>query len=1725
MGPQVAEKARALLQFLRSAATLRRRRVPAYGTNDKLLWFGEVAKDRPEIRSAFFADNPAEFPDLWLEVRKKRMPPRPPVPGILKDWVLPEDLDQVDHEPEPLPEITVLLERRTPDPEASPQQARTLAETVPEVRRLEDHPEVQDAWLEYLVNRWEPWAQEMRRWQEVQQVYEAVDFMRRRLEEAEERYELILGVGLLVWRDPTGVTVKRHLLTAPAEISLDAARGVVTVSPAASFDGFRIELDMLELQHQPRLEGAGLDDRLEELDIQAWDRAKVGEILRVIANKASPDAQVDGSSLKPPERADETFRVLYTPALILRERRPTAYEELITRLLEGAEDQSFSLTPPWERFISEGEPSGGGAGASPEDPEANSGLGDSRLYFPLPTNEEQRKIAERLRVRPYVLVKGPPGTGKSHTIANLICHLLASGERVLVTAHAPKALAVLKDLLPGDIRNLCVTTFGSTRDDQRLLEDSVRGILSRKNEWRGSEWAQKKIAALESELRQLEERVAQVERDLRETLEAETHSHVLYGGYQGTAAQIARAVEAKGEAYTWFPELPNDASRCPLNSDQTNLLAEIHSEITEEKLRELSFDIGGISFPSPEEFECALIELRDAEQSAEAARRGIEWDQLGPLRLIGDHELATAEVFLRTLDENAARASRVLGELTADILGDLLVGHQERWSRLDRDTARLVVSLRNAKEGVGSVSVEISAEGSKQRLLADARRRLKHFQEGGWRGIGFLAPRVVRETRYVEESCRIDGQACRQPQQLKTLAAFLELKEGATEFQQIWPSRIHLEHPDPRRAVARIEGLVEELHRLLELFQNQPPNALAPVPVSKRADLAQSSQRERWLALIRAEMARRHVERVREPLESWRISLRQIVASGNAHPCLQQMAEAIQERDSQKWRTAWETRERLRKGKDRLQRYEELVRRLERECPALPPRLRSTQGNPGWRDRLLQLEEAWAWAAAKAWLRKVTDPEGFERLVEERHRLQSRIEKKFEELAALKAWHAFFARLDDHTEQNLTAWTRAISRIGKGTGKYVYRHRRTARQYLMACIPRIPAWVMPLHKLWETTDSTPGGFDTVIVDEASQAGLDALALLLLAKRIIVVGDDKQNSPEAVGILEDDIARLARDHLRQFRFRDEFRPDTSLYDHAERAFGNLISLREHFRCVPEIIRFSNDLCYTDAPLTPLRQPPPNRLPPLKAKFVRAGACEGERQRIINRPEAEAIVTTIQECLDNEAYEGKTMGVIVLQGHAQAELIEKKLAEVLEPKVREERKLRCGVPATFQGDQRDVMFLSLVVAPNHPFRALTEFEAQRRFNVAMSRARDQVWLFHSVQLHDLSREDLRWRLLSFFYSPGQEALGALYEELDRLAREAKRRYREPGEQPDPYESWFEVDVALELLRRKYRVRPQVEVAGYRIDLVVEGLQNRLAVECDGEAWHGPERYDQDMARQRQLERAGWTFVRIRESEFYADREWAVRRIVEACEELGIRPIGEEEHGIDEEQTVGAPVDEALSQEHEEEEEQGEPGEGEEEAPKRTGEYRGPALLAAYSEESGFPDPRDASPANVRAALRRIIEKEGPLTKRLLVKLYVAGCPALRRAGKNVRSLLNRILFSMQRAGEIIVEDELGDRSPESQVLRLAGAPRVRERSAGGRDLLEIPPSELFLVLDRVSRPQGGEVQSDDTLARKLLEFYGFSRLTEVRRRHLGKILKVYRQRMSLETSDTGHEGQAV
>src|SRR5262249_10880502 len=159
-----------------------------------------------------------------------------------------------------------------------------------------------------------------------------------------------------------------------------------------------------------------------------------------------------------------------------------------------------------------------------------------------------------------------------------------------------------------------------------------------------------------------------------------------------------------------------------------------------------------------------------------------------------------------------------------------------------------------------------------------------------------------------------------------------------------------------------------------------------------------------------------------------------------------------------------------------------------------------------------------------------------------------------------------------------------------------------------------------------------------IVDEASQASIEDLFLLWLAPRVIVVGDDKQCAPSQVrmGELEPIFAKLSS-YLPDMPayLRDAFTPKSSLFDLLRTRFGAVIPLREHFRCMPEIIEFSSRQFYSDEPLVPLRQFGADRLPPLRAVKVEGAASEGSATRLRNRIEAEAIVSRIEACLADPA----------------------------------------------------------------------------------------------------------------------------------------------------------------------------------------------------------------------------------------------------------------------------------------------------------------------------------------------------------------------------------------------------------------------------------------------------------------------------------------------------------
>jgi very-short-patch-repair endonuclease len=103
-----------------------------------------------------------------------------------------------------------------------------------------------------------------------------------------------------------------------------------------------------------------------------------------------------------------------------------------------------------------------------------------------------------------------------------------------------------------------------------------------------------------------------------------------------------------------------------------------------------------------------------------------------------------------------------------------------------------------------------------------------------------------------------------------------------------------------------------------------------------------------------------------------------------------------------------------------------------------------------------------------------------------------------------------------------------------------------------------------------------------------------------------------------------------------------------------------------------------------------------------------------------------------------------------------------------------------------------------------------------------------------------------------------------------------------------SQFSFDVGNLLIDRGFQVLPEYPVIGYRIDLVIQGENARLAVECDGDQYHTLENWEADQIREQQLRRAGWVFWRVSGSAFYQYKEKALDSLWNKLDELGIKPL---------------------------------------------------------------------------------------------------------------------------------------------------------------------------------------------------------------------------------------------
>ena len=1556
-----------------------------------------------------------------------------------------------------------------------------------------------ESWLQH----WDKWASATR----AEEMYKTLFEMQVKARQQADEFELVLGAGWLSWDLGPDKTIDRPIFFLGLEIEMDKATGAIEIRESA--DPLVVELEALPADQIG--DGRFIEDlktRVASFEGSIIAASEFGDLAEYAVNGLNTQARYEAS----PGRVGSDGRAVlsWAPTIVLRPRQRAGLSATFRSIAQEIEQVQAIPTglrplvdPGFEAEVSLSQEPGAIFEVNGE------------LYSPLPLNEKQRRVVEHVDSHAHTIVQGPPGTGKTHMAAALLSHLLAQGKRVLVTAQTERALYELRGKLPPEIRELAVSVIGSSSQELTDLRTAIETI-QRKSSAFDEVRSSNKIASLERELDDLRQRRVAILRRWAAALEAEQRP-VGLPGYAAPLSEVVMTVAEKQEKYGWIEELgvPSPGNVFPLAPNQIDELIRLlgNTAVVHRSSYPEQEAIDPARFISPTQFAQVLGEIEDSTAKADAARASVDGAFLSTWLSLDESDRELVKKTVSTALNAKQRLESFPSQWTATVNPDTPTHELDDWDNTKQEVSQRLGKLADDLGRLAGTQ-RIFVDGEFDAFVPMAQSLLQYLASGKTLNVrpdGSVKPPMfggstVKATLPFLNAVRINGVPPSTIELVNTYLAYVSVIWELQALQHQWPLTT-LNMGDPVGTVSAIKGDLEKFDQNLRLLRDiaqaretisrlgLPTDFSGMESLHNQFPLLQDAT-DAGLAVASAEA---NFERVsgKDHLASY---------NGPMHAWVRSFMSAVQARDVAMYEEA------LRAGSEfhgvGLQRrhLDELLGAIRSWSPVLAAHLEEGVVEDEWVRRLGSIEDARKWLVAKNYVQMAARNQR-EDIQSELERTDRRLHDALSSLAAERAWAAAVgsSRIDGAMRATMEAYAQAVRRLGKGTGKYAGQHRRDVRRHLDSARGAVPVWIMPIYKVVEQFDLQQNMFDVVIVDEASQAGVESVFLQYLAPKVVVVGDDHQVSPAGVG---EDIGRLqqlARQYLYDFDKIDAWvDPKRSLFDDANMRYGGRIALEEHRRCVPEIIEFSNELVYrpNNIELQPVREVSGNRLAPFRVTHT-PNAFEKGKSKKINQLEADALIDRLIGVLDAPDYDGKTIGVIsLLSSSGQAEYIQNRLVTMLPPHIWEERDLKVGVPAAFQGAERDVIFLSMVTPSPGEFRlsALTREDHKQRYNVAVSRAKDQVWLFHSVGVEDFAnKDDLRFKLLEYAYRVAE------------AAPEQRTAQLVPGDRlVEPFDSLFEQRVFNELVRRGYYVIPQFDAFGRRIDLVVQGSEGRLAVECDGDHWHGDEHAVADQARQRELERLGWVFVRIFESDFYLDKESEIQRIIDRLDELGIQPGFVDGQDANERRNVEI-VDSAtelfggiegevgpenapefarsgLTAQIEVEETIEKPAEGKPEIPAST-----PAVVTTstgpaepYEEFRGSTvSVYSAGRDQIDQGLMQIIQVEGPIPREQLFQRYVkSGGDA--RVRDQARDVLRAGVMRLVRRGEIV---ECG---LEPVIYRTPEQPDVRPRLRGPRSAADIPHNEWVAHM-RAVMETGSELDGEEML-RATMQRVGYRKLTD-------------------------------
>ncbi len=1338
-------------------------------------WLGDFPHDAENlyIRPFDTAEAVEALPQksAWISVEKKNIKSAPQLPTELREWVSeitpiekPTAKDKIDREvrfendrervrefeefrkgfqqgdkvPELLTDWVIL----------SPSKLPEVIEVIYVEDKWTDHPELRKLLEGYIENEWESWAEKVSKIYKVNILYDQLYALRLLLKNEGDNYELLLGHGLLTWKHSGVGSIYAPVFLTALTLDFDASKRIIEISPDPMFRGFAEISSLYETDNPAEMDLVTWSDKINASPFDFWHLETLKNQSRTLINYISPESEDNfADEISSAPTITEHPSIWNAPVIFARKRNNDLWSKYAGIIRRDIEQNTISPTEFITDLVGDYGEDRERIETAGEKSVEETAIKESELFFPLPWNDEQKRIAERLDANYGVVVKGPPGTGKSHTIANLISRFLSQGKTVLVTSQTSKALEVLRDKLPEDIRSLAVSQLNQTAKRDDVLQQSITEISSNLGE-RHTKFSEDKATNIRKELQGVREEKSTLANQIRKYILTDSSVKINIDGQDIKPIDAAKLIDKQtsNKELEWFTDQVHFETE--LNFTETDL-QEAYSflvELTQEERELYRYELPELGILPNEEIALeAFASYRDLSTKAKTSNK-----------LFSDSTASFKSEELSVIWEKLSQAKKVLSSINENYereIFDLCIiskSEREKWQ-----TALVKISERIQLIGKSkNVILGHDIVGNVNLSLNDSAEAIDVLREKTANGkIGTFGKLLLSSNaKKILQGYTVDGFAVDNADRVEVLRQKILAQKAEKEIKTLLDQTFNglkasLEIIKARFDVIQIEVLVASLGRIVNYATDFIEIDEFCKKTKQLSDFsyAEKEHLEKVIEIIASSVAKFELSNIEELFTTWTETIQNSVTA-DPHSIVQKLVAAIEKRNSTGYKNALSELSLLSDQKKKAIKLNELNQKIGRFAPNL---YQDIVGLADQKQRFNcpnNLELAWKIARLQSWLNSIHNHVSIDELQNQLERLTKREYQLNSELVTILAWQRQIDKVTKKQRDALMAWSHEMKKFGRGTGKYAVKHLRAAQEALKEAKNAVPVWIMPLHRAAQMfSEPKAGMFDVVIFDEASQCDIRGITIGYLGKKLLVVGDPEQISPAGIFQDQEKIFELISRFLSDIPFKESFSITSSLFDLAKIRLSNIIQLNEHFRCVPEIIAFSNYHIY-EGKLKPLRYPHPRGLlkPALVPIFVEKGYQNTNNK--VNEPEARAIVEKLVECLKDPNYNKRpdgrlcTFGIVSLLAEDQAKYIEKLIRDlvakgVITEKEIEERRIECGDAYKFQGDERDVMLLSMVRAldPNNlqdTVAPITNEDAKRRFNVAASRARDQMFLFHSI-----------------------------------------------------------------------------------------------------------------------------------------------------------------------------------------------------------------------------------------------------------------------------------------------------------------------------------------------------------------------------------------------------------